>query len=43
MPLMGGRYAPVLRGFAAPVVARAAHRGKLYAGDLTGTIYSVTP
>jgi len=30
-------------GFAAPVAALSAHREKLYAGDLTGTIYSVSP
>jgi glucose/arabinose dehydrogenase len=43
MPLAGGRYSPALVGFAAPVVALGARRGTLYAGDLTGTIYSVTP
>jgi hypothetical protein len=43
MPLSGGRYSPALVGFAAPVVALGAHGGRLYAGDLTGTIYSVTP
>jgi glucose/arabinose dehydrogenase len=43
MPLSGGKYAPTLVGFVAPVVALAAHAGKLYVGDLTGRIYSVTP
>ncbi|MBA3844543.1 MAG: hypothetical protein H0X39_18330 [Actinobacteria bacterium] len=43
VPLSGGKYAPALVGFAAPVVALAAHGGKLYAGDLTGSIYSFTP
>ncbi len=42
MPLEGGRYTPALVGFAAPVVALGADGGKLYAGDITGTIYSVT-
>jgi len=41
MPLSGGKYAPALVGFAAPVVALGAHGGKIYAGDLTGSIYSV--
>jgi glucose/arabinose dehydrogenase len=43
MPLSGGSYSPALVGFAAPVVALGARGGRLYAGDLTGTIYSVTP
>jgi glucose/arabinose dehydrogenase len=43
MPLKGGKPTPLLTGFAAPVVALAAHAGKIYAGDLTGTIYSVRP
>ena len=43
MPLSGGKYAPALVGFVAPVVALAAHGGKVYAGDLTGSIYSFTP
>jgi glucose/arabinose dehydrogenase len=43
MPLSGGKYAPALVGFAAPVVALGAHSGRLFTGDLTGTIYSVTP
>jgi hypothetical protein len=43
MPLSGGRYSPALVGFAAPVVALGARGGRLYAGDLTGTIYSFTP
>ena len=43
MPLSGGKYAPALVGFVAPVVALAAYGGKVYAGDLTGSIYSFTP
>jgi hypothetical protein len=43
MPLAGGRYAPALVGFAAPVVALGSHGGKVYAGDLTGSIYSFSP
>jgi hypothetical protein len=43
MPLSGGKSAPALVGFVAPVVALAAHGGKVYVGDLTGSIYSFTP
>ena len=43
MPLSGGRYAPALTGFAAPVVALGSHAGRIYAGDLTGSVYSVIP
>jgi hypothetical protein len=43
MPLSGGKYAAALVGFVAPVVALAAHGGKVYVGDLTGSIYSFTP
>lgn len=43
MPLSGGKYAPALVGFVAPVVALGAHGGKIYAGDLTGSVYSFTP
>ncbi len=43
MPLSGGKYAPALVGFVAPVVALAAYGGKVYLGDLTGSIYSFTP
>jgi hypothetical protein len=43
MPLSGGTSAPALIGFAAPVVALGSHGGKIYAGDLTGSIYSFTP
>ena len=43
MPLSGGKFTPALVGFVAPVVALAAHGGKLYVGDLTGSIYSFTP
>jgi hypothetical protein len=32
-----------LVGFAAPVVALGSQGGKLYAGDLTGSIYSFSP
>jgi glucose/arabinose dehydrogenase len=34
---------PVVKGYAAPVLALGAHNGRLYTGDLTGTIYSVKP
>jgi glucose/arabinose dehydrogenase len=43
MPLAGGKYVPVLGGFVAPLVALGAHDGKIYAGDLTGSIYSFAP
>jgi glucose/arabinose dehydrogenase len=43
MPLSGGKFTPVLVGFAAPVVALGTHGGKIYAGDLTGSVYSFTP
>ena len=43
MPLRGGQDAPALVGFAAPVVALAAHDGELYAGDLTGGVYVSAP
>jgi glucose/arabinose dehydrogenase len=43
LPLAGGAYRPVLTGFPAPVVALAAHGGRIWAGDLTGSIYSFVP
>jgi glucose/arabinose dehydrogenase len=43
MQLSGGRLTPALVGFAAPVVALATQGGKLYVGDLTGSIYSFAP
>jgi glucose/arabinose dehydrogenase len=43
MPLTGGTPKPVLTGFVAPVVALATHNGTIYAGDLTGSVYSVKP
>jgi len=43
MPQSGGKFAPALMGFAAPVVALGANGGKIYAGDLTGSVYSFTP
>jgi hypothetical protein len=44
LPAAGGStLTPVLVGFKAPVVALAAHGGKVYAGDLTGSVYSLTP
>ncbi len=43
MPLSGGKFAPALVGFVAPVVALGTHGGKIYAGDLTGSVYSFTP
>jgi glucose/arabinose dehydrogenase len=41
VPATGGAVKPVLTGFVEPVVALAANDGSLYAGDLSGTIYSV--
>jgi hypothetical protein len=41
--ILGGKHAPVLVGFVAPVVALGTHGGKIYAGDLTGSVYSFTP
>jgi glucose/arabinose dehydrogenase len=43
MPLTGGKFTPALVGFVAPVVALGTHGGKIYAGDLTGSVYSFTP
>jgi glucose/arabinose dehydrogenase len=43
LPLAGGKYTPVLTGFAAPVVALGTHAGLIYAGDLTGSVYSFRP
>jgi glucose/arabinose dehydrogenase len=43
MSQAGGKYTPVLAGFPAPVVALGTHGGKIYAGDLTGSVYSFTP
>jgi glucose/arabinose dehydrogenase len=43
MPLGGGKYTPALTGFVAPVVALGAHGGKVYVGDLTGSVYSFRP
>jgi glucose/arabinose dehydrogenase len=43
MPLAGGRYKPALVGFAAPVVALGSHAGRIYVGDLTGSIYRSSP
>jgi glucose/arabinose dehydrogenase len=43
MPLAGGKYTPVLTGFVAPVVAIGTHGGRIYVGDLTGTVYSFRP
>jgi hypothetical protein len=41
LPLGGGKPTPFLKGFVAPIVALAQNAGKIYVGDLTGTIYSV--
>lgn len=41
MNASGGAAAPFLTGYAAPVVAVGIHGGRLYTGDLTGSIYSV--
>jgi glucose/arabinose dehydrogenase len=44
VPASGGSsLTPVLTGFVAPVVALAVDNGTLYAGDLTGAVYSVKP
>jgi glucose/arabinose dehydrogenase len=44
LPATGGsKTTPVLTGFKAPVVALATHGALLYAGDLTGSIYTVAP
>jgi len=43
MPLGGGASRPALVGFVAPVVALGQHGGRVYAGDLTGTVYSFVP
>lgn len=43
MPAAGGKFAPFQVGFVAPVVALGIHGGKVYTGDLTGSIYSVKP
>jgi glucose/arabinose dehydrogenase len=44
LPLTGGtKLTPVLTGFVAPVVALGIHAGQVFAGDLTGTVYSVKP
>jgi glucose/arabinose dehydrogenase len=43
MPQAGGKFTPALVGFVAPVVALGAHGGKIYVGDVTGSIYSFTP
>ena len=40
IPAAGGKYTPLLTGFVAPVVALGTHAGMVYAGDLTGAIYS---
>jgi glucose/arabinose dehydrogenase len=34
---------PVLTGYVAPIVALGANKGRIYTGDLTGSIYSVQP
>jgi glucose/arabinose dehydrogenase len=43
MPIAGGRYRPALVGFPAPVVALGSHAGRIYVGDLTGSVYSSRP
>ncbi len=43
MSSKGGAYRPFLTGFVAPVVGVGGHAGRLYVGDLTGSIYRVTP
>lgn len=41
MPVRGGTPKPFMRGFVAPVIALGEHAGRIYVGDLTGTIYAV--
>jgi hypothetical protein len=41
VPARGGRPKALLQGFAAPVIALGVHRGTVYVGDLTGTVYAV--
>jgi glucose/arabinose dehydrogenase len=43
MPLSGGTPKPVLTGFVAPTVGLGVNAGKLYVGELTGQVFSVTP
>lgn len=43
MPLSGGPAKPVVTGFVAPVVGLGAHGAKLYVGELTGQVFTVTP
>lgn len=41
MPSGGGTPKPFLSGFVAPVIALGIHKGVVYVGDLTSTIYAV--
>lgn len=41
MPVAGGTPKPFMQGFVAPVIALGSHAGRIYVGDLTGTIYAV--
>ena len=43
VPLSGGKATPVLTGFVAPTVGLGVNAGKLYVGELTGQVFSVTP
>jgi glucose/arabinose dehydrogenase len=43
MPLSGGALKPVVTGFVAPVVGLGELAGRLYIGELTGQVFSVTP
>jgi hypothetical protein len=43
MPLAGGPVKKVLTGSVAPFVGLGANGGKLYVGELTGTVYSIKP
>jgi hypothetical protein len=43
MALSGGKFTPSLVGFVARVLALGTHGGKVYVGDLTGSVYSFTP
>ncbi len=41
LPVGGGAPKPFLTGFVAPIIALGEHAGRIYVGDLTGSIYAV--
>jgi glucose/arabinose dehydrogenase len=43
MPLSGGTAKPVLTGFVAPTVGLGTDGSKIYVGELTGQVFSITP